>query len=236
MAIFSFIYEARELEKSQIVLMTLTGIGDPAFNYENVSQFLSQLCKRYKNVTVTLSSCFWSWERLERTEQLARNIHFRNIQITYVGENREKVAKLIPPYQERGETLSAIAAYIKGSKLDCYRLNYIMIDGVNDSQREFEILSKQLAEVKRKISIRISKLNPTLASRRNGLKPSSMERMKQCKDFLTKEGFRCYLFYSEQDDQMNCGQLITERTQEKRGTMYTFIGAECLAANALIKA
>ena len=58
----------------------------------------------------------------------------------------------------------------------------------------------------------LSKLNETVASNRNNLLSPDIDRMRELKCKLDENGFKSYLFYSAQNDNMNCGQLITECT------------------------
>ena len=59
--------------------------------------------------------------------------------------------------------------------------------------------------------IRISKINVTQASKKNGIIGASIERMSEFREQLQAQVYKAYLFYSHKDDNMNCGQLITEK-------------------------
>lgn len=66
------------------------------------------------------------------------------------------------------------------------------------------------AALKENIVVRISKLNETNCSKANGLLSPDIASMKQLEEICTQNGIKAYTFCSEKNDNMNCGQLITE--------------------------
>ena len=85
-----------------------------------------------------------------------------------------------------------------------------MINGINDSVKDFFEFIDLFQRVKERIVVRISKLNETEASISNRIRPASSEKMRQFYLILKDNGFNSYLFYSYKNDNMNCGQLINE--------------------------
>lgn len=208
--LFEYIYLNKFLYKKDYVLLTLTGTGDLFFNAENVREFLLRL-SIYKNLYVTLSSCLWNLQLLKMFDQLSDKLRIRNIQLTYISSKENIIRNIIPIYQERKINFDEIVNYIKSSNKKYYRINYILIKGLNDTIEDFNILKNVLIEIKDKIIVRISRLNETKSTKRNNLHPTSIEIMEQFKEILTEAGIKSYIFYSEKNDNMNCGQLITEK-------------------------
>lgn len=208
--LFEYIYFEKCLYEKDYVLLTLTGTGDLFFNAENVKDFLLRL-STYKNLYVTLSSCLWNLQLLKMFDQLSDKLKIRNIQFTYISNKEDIVRNIIPIYQERQINFDEIVKYIKSSNKQYYRINYILMKGLNDTVEDFNILKNTLLEIKDKIVVRISRLNETKSTKRNNLYPTSVESMQQFKEILSKEGIKSYIFYSEKNDNMNCGQLITEK-------------------------
>lgn len=192
------------------MLLTLTGTGDLFFNAENVREFLLRL-STYKNLYVTLSSCLWNLQLIKMFDQLSDKLRIRNIQLTYISSKENIIRNIIPIYQERKIDFDEIVNYIKSSNKKYYRINYILIEGLNDTIEDFNILKNILIEIKDKIIVRISRLNENKSTKRNNLHPTSIEIMKQFKELLSEAGIKSYIFYSEKNDNMNCGQLITEK-------------------------
>lgn len=142
---------------------------------------------------------------------MSEEIKFRNIQITYVSSKKDIVHNLIPFYLKHYFDFDEIVEYINSSTKNYYRINYIMIKGCNDKEEDFCEFKDKIAGIKDKIVVRISKLNETKATMRNNLEAGRIEDMKKLEKILQKEKIRAYLFYSEENDNMNCGQLITEK-------------------------
>lgn len=184
-------------------------LTDLYFNFSNVKNFLEQLPK-YKSLHVTLSSCFWTWETLQAIDQLSGRISLRNIQITYLSNKAEVLSGIVPAYLNKQVNFQEILKYLKNSGKNYYRINYIMIKNVNDSEKDFQIFAEKIKAVRGKVIVRISKLNETEAANKNGLHSVEIGKMKMLKDILTVVGIKSYLFYAVKNDHMNCGQLITE--------------------------
>lgn len=210
MELFEYVYEGKKLSQKEKVLLTLTGTGDLFFNFENVMNFILQLTS-YSNLWITVSSCLWNQRMLARIEELSRNIQIRNVQVTYVSDEASVLKGLIPYYESKETNFGELMAYIKNSKQTYYRINYILIQGINDTAAQFQHFKDMIQDVKNKVTVRISMLNETKATKRNQLKPVEITVMKEFNEYLVKEGINSYMFYSDKNDNMNCGQLITEQ-------------------------
>lgn len=213
MRLFEYLYTENMLKEHKYVLLTMTGMGDIYYNYNNVETFLKGL-NGYKNIRVTLSSVLWNAELLRKVELLSNQIQIKNIQLTYVTDCEETLSKIIPIYKQNDYKLNEIVRFIKQSPKDYYRFNYILMKGINDEQKDFEIFINKMIDIKDKIMIRISKLNETRASKRNCLYPAEIEVMEKFHCLLQDAGIHSYIFYARKNDYMNCGQLITENKEE----------------------
>lgn len=207
--LFKRIYDDNRLYETSYVLLTMTGIGDIFFNFNNTKKFLINI-KAYKNLYVTLSSCFWNKELLREVDELDKYIKVKNIQITYVTNEKDKINRLIPFYQGREFYMDEVFRYIEMSDKKFYRINYIMIKNVNDSKKDFNDLCDIIKKVRDKVVIRIAKLNETGTTKRNGLLPTDISVLMEFQDLLRKNNVNSYVFYAYKNDNMNCGQLITE--------------------------
>lgn len=208
--LFDYVYKAENLNNKNYVLVTLTGIGDIYFNFPNVSEFLISL-RLYENIYITLSSCLWNKEMLLEVENLSSNINIRNVQITYVSDNNDILSELVPVYLNRKNNLNEVIDFIANSNKNYYRINYILIKGKNDKTEDIIRLKDNISRIKNKVIVRLSKLNETKTTKLHGLKSASLETMKLFNELLSEAGIKNYLFYSCKNDNMNCGQLITER-------------------------
>lgn len=209
--LLNYIYKENQAAEQPYVLLTMTGTGDLTFNFHNVACFLKQAVQKYGNIYVTLSSCMWNTEYLKRVDELAEEIPIRNIQITYISDHKDTLGTVVPVYRQRIPNFDEVLVYLSSHPAKRYfRINYIMIAGVNDSQEDFERFAKRIQAVKSQVRVRISKLNETMATKRNHLKTTPVERLEHFQKLLSGYGIDSYVFYAKKNDNMNCGQLITE--------------------------
>lgn len=189
----------------------MTGTGDVFFNEDNVFNFLL-LLKEYKNLSITLSSSFWDTKLLDRAEKLKEILKICHIQLTYTSDSHEVLAKLMPLYNKRKALpiLSDFIEYVSKTDGISFRINYIVILNINDSKEDVYRFIEKIKPIKDKIVVRVSKLNETNAMKRNKLQATTIDSLNSIKDIFIDEGFMWYIFYSYENDNMNCGRLLTE--------------------------
>ncbi len=204
--IFTYIYKEHNLSSANLVVLTLTGTGDYFYNHDLVMPFLSKIT--YQNIAITVSSVCWTPDTLLMASEIKQ---LRNIQITYISADKEKTTRLIPHLKNVNWSFEDAIHFISNSSLSCFRINYLMIDGVNDSDDDFKNFISMISEIKNKLIVRISKLNETRASQKNSVRPADAERLKSLCNQLNDMNISAYIFCSEVNDNMNCGQLITEQ-------------------------
>lgn len=209
MKLFEDLYNTHQASKRKTVLVSLTGMGDIYFNPDHVIDFLLRLSS-YRNLQITLSSCLWNKALLEKVSRLEPQLTIRNIQITFVSDKSDVLSRVMPVYAGKTPDFDEILNFIKTSDKQYYRFNYILIDGLNDSEEDFQRLNTMLADVKDKVIVRISRLNKTNATEMNGLSQAASEKAEQLSQVLQSAGIKNYMFYAERNDNMNCGQLVTE--------------------------
>lgn len=199
-----------KLPKNFDVLLSMTGIGDIYYNYENVLVLFKKL-KDYPNINITLSSCLWDKEMLQKVSNDFDTQRVRTVQITYISDNQETLESIIPLYSKKKVDFNEIIKFILESAQTYYRINYVLIKGVNDSEEDFRRFRDNVERIKDKVVIRITKLNETCATKKFGLKPVEKSIMNKFENLLKQSDIRCYQFWSKKNDNMNCGQLITEK-------------------------
>lgn len=213
--IFYYIYENNHLTENKSLLVSMKGIGDLYFTIDSVLGAIKQMASVNKKITFSVSSCYWTYDMLKKVENMSTEVLFRSIQFTYVSYDNDVLKNIIKFYESRTYDIDMISSMITKSKLHQFKINYIMIEGVNDSEKDFEIFISKLKKIRQKIVIRISKMNVTESSKMNKLNGTTINKMMDFKKQLKDEGFNVYLFYSYKDDQMNCGQLIMNKKIEE---------------------
>lgn len=214
--VFHYVYDLKDLAEQPYVLLSMTGMGDLWFNQESVFGFLSELTA-YKNLHITFSSNFWSVQLLSKATAIGEKLPIRYIQLTYVSDNVGVINQLIPISEtlEHDFGIDAFIQFVSQSNEDFYRINYIVLAGINDSHDDVAHLIEKVQLVKERVTVRISRLNETNATKKNGLVATSIEKLQEIKQMISAAGISCYVFYSEKNDRMNCGQLVTELEDDK---------------------
>lgn len=213
---FDYLYRQNDADKMGQVLLSITGMGDICFNRENVFAFLESFrgCG-YENLSLTLSSNFWTAALLEKAVAINEFLPIRYIQYTYVSDDPKIRNDLIGILgsMDGKDFLDEYISFVKKSIESFYRINYIVIDGVNDSAEDVERFINLVNGIKNKLTIRISQLNETRATKRNNLVPAGHIRLGEILEQMKNAGLQSYVFYAVTNDNMNCGQLVTESIQ-----------------------
>lgn len=203
------VFQIHRLSREETVHITFTGTGDFYFTKETVIPAIKALIAEYPNTIYTISSCAWNEGLIQYVKESGLGCYFKNLQMTYISDDTNKTKSIIPNYIEL-MTLPDLVESIKKSGITRFRVNYLMIKNVNDSDNDFNTFLSGFAVLKEQITIRISRLNETNSSRRNGIEPATQERLQAFCGMCKDQGYAAYVFSSEKNDNMNCGQLITE--------------------------
>lgn len=213
-SMFEQLYWENDLDKMGNVLLSMTGMGDIYFNQKNVFAFLDTL-RGYNNLSLTLSSNFWTASLLEKAVAVRSLLQIRYIQYTYVSDKQDIRERLIGilDSMEKQDFLDEYISFIQADNNLFYRINYIVISNINDSEDDVDRFIRLVDGIKDKLTVRLSRLNETGATRENHLVPSDCVRLGEINEQMKNAGLQSYIFYSENNDNMNCGQLITEFVQ-----------------------
>lgn len=211
--IFYYIYKDRVQRNLDSVKLTVSffGIGDLFYTIDSVLSAMEMISMIDSRILFNLSSCYWTPKMLKKvgSSKLVENL--KTIQTTYVSSKTEIVRQLIrglPTFAfDFRRIITDITSTFPQRKI---RINYLVIKGINDSTDNFYMFADMLKGVEDRVFVRISKLNVTSAASTNNLLPPDISRMAELMEILGNIHVESYLFYSYQDDKMNCGQLITE--------------------------
>ena len=204
------VLENHNILENDSLLIALTGTGDAFFTLDTILDFINLIIKKYNNFSFTVSSCNWTAEMLNRIEKAANTIEFRNVQATYISHDTKTVFRIIPGLRRIGFNFTYFLKHVRESKNNFWRINYLLLDSVNSSNDSFNEFVNLIEPVKEKLIVRISALNETIASKNSGLRPASLERAVDLRNKIMGIGAHAYLFHSDTNDNMNCGQLMLE--------------------------
>ncbi len=201
-------YEARLL--SNIVLM---GMGEPLYNFENVRDAMKiamdpegiQLSRR----RITLSTSGVVPEIARTAEeigcQLAVSFH----------ATTDEVRNTLVPINKRWnieQLLEALRAYPKVSNSERITFEYVMLDGVNDSDEDAHRLMKLIEGIPAKINLIPFNEWPGAPYKR-----SSNNRIRAFSDIVHKAGYASPVRKPRGEDIMAaCGQLKSETERARK--------------------
>jgi len=203
---------------SNVVFM---GMGEPLLNFDNtvktidllVDDFAYGLSKR--RVTVSTSGVVPALVRLKEVSDVALALSLH----APTDELRDVLVPLNKKYPLR-EVLDACTDYISGDARRKVTIEYVMLDGVNDSVAHARELAKVLKGVPSKINLIPFNPFPNTQYRR-----SSDAAIVRFREVLIKNGLITLTRRTRGDDiDAACGQLVgqvqdkTQRQQNKRAT------------------
>lgn len=194
---------------SNVVMM---GMGEPLLNYEPVLAALRLMLDdnayglSRRRVTVSTSGVVPMMDRLSQDcpVALAVSLHAPNDAL------RDELVPLNKKYPLK-ELLAACERYLEFAPRDFITFEYVMLDGVNDSDEH----ARQLVDIARRIKCKLNLIpfNPFPAS---GLKRSSTPRIRAFSQHLLEAGIVTTVRKTRGDDiDAACGQLagdVKDRT------------------------
>lgn len=205
------ILEMHQIKPSDKLHIALTGTGDFFYTSDETMAFIEKVSSKYPFFKFTISSCEWTNELIRKVASKALESKIKYIQYTFINSDNSAIQKMIPNHIG---TLSPskVIELMRTNTTFRWRINYIMIKDYNDSDASFDsFIALFNDEDKKRITIRISKLNETNCSINNEIYPADDCRLDVLCDKCKKSGFNnVYIFKAMKNDNMNCGQLICE--------------------------
>jgi 23S rRNA (adenine2503-C2)-methyltransferase len=196
----------RHLEPNeQLTNLVIMGMGEPLHHYDETARALRLLTNDdgvglgLRRITVSTVGLLRGIERLgqdfEGKVGLAVSLHAPN----------DALRSKIVPMNEK-VTLPALMEALKRYPLPKRRritMEYILIDGVNDSQAEARELCRLLRPLK--VKVNLISMNAVEGTHLRG---SSPEQVARFREWVAKEGYSCFVRTRRGDDvSAACGQL-----------------------------
>ncbi|APH53684.1 Radical SAM family enzyme [Granulibacter bethesdensis] len=195
---------------STIVLM---GMGEPLYNYENVKQAMrivmdgDGIALSRRRITLSTSGVVPMMDRCgtELAVNLAISLH------AVTDELRDELVPLNRKYPIR-ELIAACRRYPAASNARRITFEYIMLDGINDSEAEARELVRLIAGIPAKVNL--IPFNPWPGSQYAPSRPKALERFSR---IVMEAGFASPIRTPRGRDILAaCGQLRTESRKERR--------------------
>ena len=193
-------------KNEKVTNIVFMGMGEPFLNWENVKKAIEILnddnCLGIGARKISISTA----GIIEGIEELAEEFPQINLAISLHAPDDELRGKLMPVNKKYplAKILQAVDEYIKKTNRKVM-FEYVMIDGVNDSEEQAKNLSKLL---KRPLyMVNLIAYNPT-----GKFQPSLPGKIKKFKAILEKAGiFTTQRYRFGTDIEAACGQLASRK-------------------------
>ncbi len=196
------VYEHKNRTISNIVMM---GMGEPMLNFDNVVSAMNLMMEDHayglsrKRVTLSTSGLVPAIDKLAEVSDVSLAISFH-------ATNDELRNKLVPINKSFpiAELMEACKRYAKIRAVDTITFEYVMLDGINDSEDEARMLVKLMHGIPAKINL--IPFNPFPGT---DYKCSSRTVIDKFRDILIKGGiFTITRKTRGEDIDAACGQLV----------------------------
>ncbi len=201
-----------------ITNVVLMGMGEPLLNFDNVVEAIHLMLEDHayglskRRVTISTAGVVPALKRLreECDVSLAISLHAPNDQI------RNKIVPLNKKYPIK-ELLAACQYYFSGdTKKKQFTIEYVMLAGVNDSDKN----ARELVNLLKKLPCKINLIpfNPFPDSE---FECSTMQTINRFKDILYKAGYVTVIRKTRGEDiDAACGQLAGKVKDKSRRIKY----------------
>lgn len=196
--------------------ISFAGIGEPSLVKEEIAKGINLIKEKYNNIQVNIattgfdSSCFDYWNKM--------NLPIRTLQLSCYAFDLEKIKyiiKNIPKNYNLFDNIKNAIKYKNNHNICRVKINYVVLKELNDSDEDINNLINCLNEFKNDIIIKISFLNYTKKCKENNLISPNKEDMLKIKNILIDNGFKCYLFGTENNTELGCGQLVQNHISDE---------------------
>ena len=189
--------------------VAFTGIGEPSLVKEEIARGIMLIKEKYPNLEVSIATtgidkaCFEYWDKL--------NLPIRYFQLPYYSCEKDKIKYIIqnaPKDYDLREIIEEALKYKNNHKGCRVKINFVVMEGINDSGEDIDKTIQYFEKYKQDIIIKVSYLNYTEKCRENNLHSPNQNVMNRILNRLQLSGFECYIFGTENNTELGCGQLV----------------------------
>ena len=184
---------------SKKILFSYMGMGEPFLNYENVVKSVKILSKKFPNSRTTISTLGVSPALIKKLAHEKINTVLK-LHLSLHAPTDSLRKKILPKAQKIQPVLEALK-YFSSVKNVPLKVNYILIESLNDSSEHASKLADLLKLYP--FTVKLSNLNDF-----NNLKSSSRNKFDVFEKILNSKGIKTCRFISTGTDiEAGCGQL-----------------------------
>jgi 23S rRNA (adenine2503-C2)-methyltransferase len=195
--------------------VVMMGMGEPLLNYDNVVRAMQLMQEDFayglskRRVTLSTSGLLPEMQRLSKdcAVSLAVSLHAPD------DELRNELVPINRKYPIR-DLMKACREYTRGLPHQKITFEYVMLDGVNDSENDARKLAKMVGNVPCKIN-----LIPFNPFENSGYSSSPLSRINRFRDILMQKGIMTVTRKTRGEEiDAACGQLAGKFTDRTRRT------------------
>lgn len=187
---------------SKPILLSYMGMGEPLLNYDNVVCSIKNISSTYKEVKqATIATLGILPSKIRKLANEKFNIKVK-IQLSLHASTERLRKKIMPGSKSIRKALESMKYYskIKGEPV---KINYMLINGINNSEKDARDLVKLLYPNRDYFIVKLIVLNAF-----GKYKPSSENRFNKFRTILEDSGIKVIKFVGDGlDIKASCGQL-----------------------------
>ena len=199
--------ERHSLSETSRLLITFSGIGEASLLRMPMFESARRLQVLFPSAEFVMTTVGIRPDFISAVGDLSEELNLKYLQVSVFSSNAQAVRSMMPLGERLGYSPETLVAAMAAEPRLRYRLNYVVIQGLNSEEAQIESILNTFRPVRRASVLRVSRLNETSASKRNGLRQPSVSTVRAVVEKAVYEGWDAYHFYSHGDDQLNCGQL-----------------------------
>lgn len=199
--------ERHGVADSARLLITYSGIGEASLLRRSVFDSAERLQAAFPQAEFIMTTVGVRPEFLHTLGDVSERIRLRLVQVSQFSADSAVVRGLMPLGDRLGYDVTTLVEALAAEARLRYRINLVVMAGVNDSPEQVGALLSVLEPVRQRSVLRVSRLNRTSASERHALVPPPTAVVEQIAATARGRGWDAYAFYSHGDDRLNCGQL-----------------------------
>lgn len=190
-------------------ILSFMAIGEPGANIDNVINAIQELSTKYPGARATIATVGNNPKLFSKLKEEEFKIPVKIHTSIHASNDETRKSLIIKAKRSIREVLGDMADYQDSTGL-ATKANYMLIEGVNDSDEQAEELADLLSEFG--IILKVSEFNENPGI---DLKPSSQKRIDRFIEIVKGKGVEVDEFHSMGTDiKAGCGQLRRDEHEE----------------------
>jgi len=199
----TYLVEEHDKHKFPKIICSFQGIGEPSLIPHRIIEASRHFISSDHRINISISTigfrlnAFKLWRECE--------IPIDNLQISCSGTTSKQIKWLMPDLPNLNKLVNEAILCTESDNIQKVKFNYVLIKDFNDSNQDVERLITLFSGTP--IIVKISALNPTIASKGYKIIPGSFRRAEEICCKLKFNKVASYVYGSFNSTFVSCGQL-----------------------------